>query len=128
MTKEASRWCAGGKHLTVQGASVRAIKNPSRPYPNAPPSAVLPASPHFAQNINPETLECDGANGTIPYPKHVHNARRRHLGIGNTPGAQRRPFNNTGDVAYFDENNPTKMPGTSTPATPRAPSRDHTCC
>ena len=56
---------------------------------------------HFAHQINPGTLERDDANGTIIYPKHVHKALRRYLGIENTPGAQRFPFNNTEDFAFF---------------------------
>ena len=56
---------------------------------------------HFAQRINPRTLRRDGKNGTIIYPKHVHKALRRYLGIANTPGAQRFPFNNTEDFAFF---------------------------
>ena len=38
--------------------------------------------------------------GTIIYPKHVHKALRRYLGIANTPGAKRFPFNNTEDFAF----------------------------
>ena len=56
---------------------------------------------HFAQRIDPRTLRRDDRNGTIIYPKHVHKALRRYLGIANTPGAQRFPFNNTEDFAFF---------------------------
>ena len=56
---------------------------------------------HFAQRINPTTLKRDDANGTIIYPKHVHKALRRYLGIENSPGAQRFSFNNTEDFAFF---------------------------
>ena len=56
---------------------------------------------HFAHRIDPTTLERDDANGTIIYPKHVHKALRRYLGIENTPDAQRFPFNNTEDFAFF---------------------------
>ena len=56
---------------------------------------------HFAQRINPRTLRRDDRNGTIIYPKHVHKALRRYLGIANTPGAQRFPFNNAEDFAFF---------------------------
>ena len=56
---------------------------------------------HFAQRINPKTLKRDDANGTIIYPKHVHKALRRHLGINNSPGAKRFPFDNTEDFAFF---------------------------
>ena len=57
---------------------------------------------HFAQRMNPRTLQRDDANGTIIYPKHVHKALRRYLGIENSPGAQRFPFNNTEDFAFFE--------------------------
>ena len=56
---------------------------------------------HFAQRINPRTLRRDEANGTIIYPKHVHKALRRYLGIEDSLGAQRFPFNNTEDFAFF---------------------------
>lgn len=56
---------------------------------------------HFAQKINPQTLEQDDANGTIIYPKHVHKALRRYLGIEESNGAKRYPFNNTEDFAFF---------------------------
>ena len=56
---------------------------------------------HFAQRINPRTLRRDDAGGTIIYPKHVHKALRRYLGVEHTPGAQRFPFNNTEDFAFF---------------------------
>ena len=56
---------------------------------------------HFAQKTNPATLERDDANGTIIYPKHVHKALRRYLGIENTPGALRFPFATTEDFAFF---------------------------
>lgn len=56
---------------------------------------------HFAQRINPQTLERDDTNGTIIYPKHVHKALRRYFGIENTVGSQRFPFNNTEDFSFF---------------------------
>ncbi len=56
---------------------------------------------HFAHRINPTTLERDDANGTIIYPKHVHKALRRYLGLENSQGAARFPFNNTEDFAFF---------------------------
>ena len=56
---------------------------------------------HFAQHINPRTLRRDDASGTIIYPKHVHKALRRYFGIERSPGAQRFPFNNTEDFAFF---------------------------
>ena len=57
---------------------------------------------HFAKRLNPRTLRRDDGNGTIIYPKHVHKALRRYLGIEHTPGARRFPFNNTEDFAFFD--------------------------
>ena len=56
---------------------------------------------HFAQRTNPRTLRRDDRNGTIIYPKHVHKALRRYLGIERSPGALRFPFNNTEDFAFF---------------------------
>ncbi len=56
---------------------------------------------HFAQRINPATLERDDREGTIIYPKHVHKALRRYLGIEHTPGALRFPFNTTEDFPFF---------------------------
>ena len=56
---------------------------------------------HFAHKIHPTTLQRDDLNGTIIHPKHVHKALRRYLGIENSPGAQRFPFHNTEDFAFF---------------------------
>ena len=66
---------------------------------------------HFAKTINPTTLERDDANGTIIYPKHVHKALRRYLGIENSPGALRFPFGNTEDFEFFTDS---AMPDTVT--------------
>ena len=49
----------------------------------------------------PAQLRRDDTYGTIIYPKHVHKALRRYLGIENTAGALRFPFNNTEDFAFF---------------------------
>ena len=59
---------------------------------------------HHAYNIDPATLERVGdgdPNGTHIYPKHVHKALRKYLGIEDSPGAQQFPFNNTEDFAFF---------------------------
>ena len=56
---------------------------------------------HFAERVNPRTLGRDDRGGTIIYPKHVHKALRRYLGVANSPGAQRFPFNHTEDFAFF---------------------------
>ena len=61
----------------------------SEGYPTA--TALLAA--HYARR--------DDRNETIIYPKHVHKALRRYLGVENTPGAQRFPFNSTEDFAFF---------------------------
>ena len=59
---------------------------------------------HHAYNIDPATLkraDDSNPNGTHIYPKHVHKALRKYLGIENTQVAQRFPFNNTEDFAFF---------------------------
>ena len=56
---------------------------------------------HFAYKIHPATLQRDDANGTIIHPKHVHKALRKYLGVENSLGAQRFPFHNTEDFAFF---------------------------
>ena len=56
---------------------------------------------HFAQKINPATLERDDTQGTIIYPKHVHEALRRHLGLADSPLATAFPFHNTEDFRFF---------------------------
>ena len=56
---------------------------------------------HFAYRIDPHTLRRDDTNGTIIYPKHVHKALRRYLGIEHSAGARRFPFNNTEDFDFF---------------------------
>ena len=57
---------------------------------------------HFAHKIDPRTLQRNDANGTIIYPKHVHKALRRYLGVEDSLGAQRFPFRNTEDFAFFE--------------------------
>ena len=54
-----------------------------------------------AYNINPSTLERDDQGGTIIYPKHVHKALRRHLGIENSVVEQNLAFTNTEDFDFF---------------------------
>ena len=77
---------------------------------------------HFAQRINPRTLRRDDRNGTIIYPKHVHKALRRYLGIERTPGAQRFPFNDTEDLTVFGWATSRRARGAGGPA-PRARAR-----
>ena len=57
---------------------------------------------HFARKVSPTTLERDDTNGTIIHPKHVHKALRRYFGIEDSLGAQRFPFHNTEDFAFFE--------------------------
>ena len=56
---------------------------------------------HVAYRIDARTLRRDDRNGTILYPKHIHKALRRYLGIEHTAAAQRHPFHNTEDFAFF---------------------------
>ena len=60
---------------------------------------------HYAYKIDPATLERVGdsdPNGTYIYPKHVHKALRRYLGIENSDGARQFPFDdNVEDFAFF---------------------------
>ena len=56
---------------------------------------------HFTHPIDPGNLRRDDDNGTIIYPKHVHKALRRYLGIENSPACLRFPFNNTEDFPFF---------------------------
>ena len=57
---------------------------------------------HFTHKIHPRTLQRDDVNGTIIHPKHVHKALRRYFGIEDSLGAQRFPFHNTEDFAFFE--------------------------
>ena len=56
---------------------------------------------HFAYRVDPHNLRRDDQGGTIIYPKHVHKALRRYLGIEHSAGALRFPFNNTEDFDFF---------------------------
>ena len=56
---------------------------------------------HSAYKMNPTTLRRDDTYGTIIYPKHVHKALRRYLGVQYSTGARRFPFNNTEDFRFF---------------------------
>jgi hypothetical protein len=57
---------------------------------------------HNAFRINPNTLQRDDRNGTIIYPKHVHKALRRYLGLENHANEQGFPFNDTEDFDFFN--------------------------
>ena len=56
---------------------------------------------HNAQKINPDTLKTDEKNGTIIYPKHVHKALRRYLGLENSFAEKDLEFSNTEDFKFF---------------------------
>ena len=57
---------------------------------------------HNALSINPSTLQRDDVNGTIIYPKHLHLAMRRYLGITDHAFTQTFPFNNTEEFDFFN--------------------------
>ena len=48
-----------------------------------------------------ELLKIDKKNGTIIYPKHVHKALRKHLGIENSLVEKDLEFSNTEDFNFF---------------------------
>lgn len=55
-----------------------------------------------ALKVDPATLNFDsGSNGTNIYPKHIHKAIRRYLGIEFNPLLDPFPFNNTEDLDIF---------------------------
>ena len=56
---------------------------------------------HFARKINARTLQRDDAGGTKIYPKHIHKALRRYLGIESSPETLQFPFNGTTDLPLF---------------------------
>ena len=56
---------------------------------------------HNPYAINPATLARDDTNGTIIYPKHVHKALRRYLGLENTTVDADFMFTTTEDFAFF---------------------------
>lgn len=57
---------------------------------------------HNALKINPTTLQEDNAYGLTLYPKHVHKALRRHLGVDALAEEQRLSFGATEDIDFFD--------------------------
>ena len=56
---------------------------------------------HFPYRIDRHNLQRNDMGGTLIYPKHVHKALRRYLGIEYSAGCLRFPFNNTEDFAFF---------------------------
>ena len=57
---------------------------------------------HNALRINPNTLQRDDNNGTIIYPKHVHKALRRYLGMESSSVDADFMFTNTEDFDFFN--------------------------
>ena len=57
---------------------------------------------HNAHLINPTTLQRDDSGGTIIYPKHIHKALRRHLGLENTVTDANFRFDATEDFDFFN--------------------------
>lgn len=55
-----------------------------------------------AYKINPATLQRDDADGTIIYPKHVHKALRRYLGLEDTAADANFKFLGAEDFGFFD--------------------------
>ena len=56
---------------------------------------------HFAKPINSSTLERDDSNGTHIYPRHIHKALRKYMGIENSEASLKFPFNNSEDLPLF---------------------------
>ncbi len=62
---------------------------------------------HNAHKINPSTLQRDDANGSIIYPKHIHKAIRRHLGLEGTSVVSNFIFSGTEDFDFFNDSKQT---------------------
>ena len=59
---------------------------------------------HNALKVNPSTLKEDPDNGILMYPKHVHKALRRYLGVENLAEQERLAFAATEDLDLFNPN------------------------
>jgi len=57
---------------------------------------------HNTYRINPDTLQRDDASGTNIYPRHVHKALRRYLGLEGTAVDANFQFTNTEDFDFFN--------------------------
>jgi len=57
---------------------------------------------HNAHYINPASLQRDDAGGTIIYPKHVHKALRRHLGMEGSLVESGFQFTSAEDFDFFN--------------------------
>ena len=57
---------------------------------------------HNALKIHPTTLQEDNASGVTLYPKHVHKALRRYLGVDSVAEEQRLGFGATEDIDFFN--------------------------
>ena len=56
---------------------------------------------HFAHKVNPSSLQRDDVGGTLIYPKHIHKALRKYLGIEGLAESRKFPFGNTEDLPLF---------------------------
>ncbi len=61
---------------------------------------------HNAFGMDPATLQVDETNGTIIYPKHVHKALRRLLGVEGTAVESGLEFRTTEDFGFFNPSVP----------------------
>jgi hypothetical protein len=59
---------------------------------------------HNALKVNSSTLKEDPDNGILMYPKHVHKALRRYLGVENLAEQERLAFAATEDLDLFNPN------------------------
>ena len=59
---------------------------------------------HNALKVNPSTLKEDPDNGILMYPKHVHKALRRYLGVEYLAQQERLAFAATEDIDLFNPN------------------------
>lgn len=56
---------------------------------------------HNTYRVNPQTGQQDNFGGVAIYPKHVHLALRKYLGIHDNSITSPYPFNNTEDFSFF---------------------------
>ena len=66
-------------------------------------------SGHNALAINPHTLQRDDVDGTLIYPKHVHQALRRHLDLDAFAQERQLGFHITEDIDFFNPDRWTRV-------------------
>ena len=57
---------------------------------------------HNANKIIPTSLKADDRRGTLIYPKHVHKALRRYLGVEGFAASRGFSFANTENFDFFN--------------------------